>query len=117
MPVHLQGDLRLSCPLSGQGAEGRAQTRGRRVPADLMVDLLTTVPHTPHIWIGREGASFVQPASGGLLGMSEIQARWFSKLCKGSVQLPSKQEMDAEIEAEMFLPSLRCSSSVSASVI
>lgn len=44
---------------------------------------------------------FAQPASGGLLSMSEIQARWFSKLCKGCVKLPSKQEMDANIEAEM----------------
>ncbi|RUS78357.1 hypothetical protein EGW08_013877 [Elysia chlorotica] len=44
---------------------------------------------------------FTQPASGGLLGMSEIQARWFSKLCKGSVKLPSKQEMDDNMEAEM----------------
>ncbi|GFR90559.1 dimethylaniline monooxygenase [N-oxide-forming] [Elysia marginata] len=43
---------------------------------------------------------FTQPASGGLLGMSEMQARWFSKLCKGAVKLPSKQEMDADFEAE-----------------
>ncbi|GFN91083.1 hypothetical protein PoB_001758900 [Plakobranchus ocellatus] len=30
-----QGDLRLSSPLSGQGAGGGARTRNRRVPADL----------------------------------------------------------------------------------
>ncbi|GFO42772.1 hypothetical protein PoB_006927700 [Plakobranchus ocellatus] len=30
-----QGDLRLSGPLPGQGACGRARTRDRRIPADL----------------------------------------------------------------------------------
>ncbi|KAK3728887.1 hypothetical protein RRG08_053498, partial [Elysia crispata] len=44
---------------------------------------------------------FAQPASGGLLGMSEIQGRWFSKLCKGAVKLPSKQEMDENMAAEI----------------
>ena len=35
----------------------------------------------------------VQPSSGGLLSISEIQARWFSELCKGSVKLPSAEKM------------------------
>ncbi|GFO46349.1 hypothetical protein PoB_007285400 [Plakobranchus ocellatus] len=39
-----QGDLRLSGPLSDQGAGGRARTRDRRVPADLRADSLVTVP-------------------------------------------------------------------------
>ncbi|XP_059160633.1 flavin-containing monooxygenase 5-like [Physella acuta] len=43
---------------------------------------------------------FVQPASGGIITMSETQARWFSKLCKGVVKLPSKQEMVADMEKE-----------------
>ncbi|GFN85197.1 hypothetical protein PoB_001170300 [Plakobranchus ocellatus] len=42
-----QGDLRLSGPPSGQGAGGGAQTRDRRVPADLRADSLATVPPTP----------------------------------------------------------------------
>ncbi|GFO09119.1 hypothetical protein PoB_003562400 [Plakobranchus ocellatus] len=41
-PQH--SDLRLSGPLSGQGAGGRARTPDRRVPADLRADSLSTVP-------------------------------------------------------------------------
>ncbi|GFO19179.1 hypothetical protein PoB_004568400 [Plakobranchus ocellatus] len=44
---HKKGDLRLSGPQSGQGAGGGAQTRDRRVPADLRADSLATVPPTP----------------------------------------------------------------------
>ncbi|KAK3699384.1 hypothetical protein QZH41_006562 [Actinostola sp. cb2023] len=40
---------------------------------------------------------FIQPASGGLLPVSEIQARWFSALCKGITTLPSKEDMFEEI--------------------
>lgn len=43
---------------------------------------------------------FVQPASGGVLTMSEIQARWFAELCKGRVKLPSKQAMETTIAEE-----------------
>ncbi|GFO46153.1 hypothetical protein PoB_007265800 [Plakobranchus ocellatus] len=44
-----QGDLRLSGPLSGQGAGGGARTR---VPADLRAGTLSTVPPTaPHQWL------------------------------------------------------------------
>ncbi|GFN79011.1 hypothetical protein PoB_000551700 [Plakobranchus ocellatus] len=39
-----QGDLRLSGPLSGQGASDEARTRDRRVPANLRADSLATVP-------------------------------------------------------------------------
>ncbi|GFO07130.1 hypothetical protein PoB_003363500 [Plakobranchus ocellatus] len=42
-----QGDLRLSSPPSGQGAGGGTRIRDRRVPADLRVDSLTTLPSTP----------------------------------------------------------------------
>ncbi|GFO32591.1 hypothetical protein PoB_005909600 [Plakobranchus ocellatus] len=42
-----QGDLRLLGPPSGQGVDGRARTRDRRVPADLRADSLTTEPPTP----------------------------------------------------------------------
>ncbi|GFN78315.1 hypothetical protein PoB_000482100 [Plakobranchus ocellatus] len=42
-----QGDLRLSGPPSGQGADGGARTCDRRVPADLRADSLATVPPTP----------------------------------------------------------------------
>ncbi|GFO07095.1 hypothetical protein PoB_003360000 [Plakobranchus ocellatus] len=44
-----QGDLTLLGPPSGQSAGGGARTRDRRVPADVMVDLLSTVPPTPPI--------------------------------------------------------------------
>ena len=43
---------------------------------------------------------FVQPASGGVLTMSEMQARWWAELCKGNVKLPSKEKMLANIEKE-----------------
>ncbi|KAK6194529.1 hypothetical protein SNE40_000149 [Patella caerulea] len=43
---------------------------------------------------------FVQPASGGILTMSEIQSRWFSQLCKGTVKLPPKQQMLDNIKEE-----------------
>ncbi|GFO11453.1 cyclin-dependent kinase 2 [Plakobranchus ocellatus] len=42
-----RGDLKLSGPPSGQGADGGARTHDRRVPADLRADLLATVPPTP----------------------------------------------------------------------
>ncbi|GFO34371.1 hypothetical protein PoB_006087600 [Plakobranchus ocellatus] len=47
LPLHRsaspqQGDLRLSSPPSGQGADGTARTRDRRVSADLMADELST---------------------------------------------------------------------------
>ncbi|GFO26384.1 hypothetical protein PoB_005288900 [Plakobranchus ocellatus] len=38
-----QGDLRLSGPLSGQGAGGGARTRNRRVPADLRMNSLSFI--------------------------------------------------------------------------
>ncbi|GFO35374.1 hypothetical protein PoB_006187900 [Plakobranchus ocellatus] len=41
-----QDDLRLPGPPSGQGANGEARTRDRKVPADLRVDSLATVPPT-----------------------------------------------------------------------
>lgn len=44
---------------------------------------------------------FVQPASGGVLTMSETQARWFSQVCKGTVRLPPKHEMELDIRREM----------------
>lgn len=46
---------------------------------------------------------FVQPASGGVLTMSETQARWFSQICLGSVRLPPKEEMEQDIKQEKAL--------------
>lgn len=43
---------------------------------------------------------FVQPASGGVLTMSETQARWFAEMCQGQVKLPSRPEMERNIEEE-----------------
>ncbi|GFO01742.1 hypothetical protein PoB_002824700 [Plakobranchus ocellatus] len=42
-----QGDLGLSGPPSGLGADGGARNLDRRIPADLRADSLTTVPPTP----------------------------------------------------------------------
>ncbi|GFO16898.1 hypothetical protein PoB_004340300 [Plakobranchus ocellatus] len=41
-----QGDLRLSCPPSGQGAGGRARTRDRWIPAVIRTDSPAIVPPT-----------------------------------------------------------------------
>ncbi|GFN91981.1 hypothetical protein PoB_001848700 [Plakobranchus ocellatus] len=41
-----QGDLRLSGPPSGPGADEEARTLDRRVPADIRADSLATVPPT-----------------------------------------------------------------------
>ena len=43
---------------------------------------------------------FVQPASGGVLSMSEIQARWWAELCRGNVHLPSADAMLHNIAME-----------------
>ncbi|XP_033637687.1 dimethylaniline monooxygenase [N-oxide-forming] 5-like isoform X1 [Asterias rubens] len=43
---------------------------------------------------------FVQPASGGILSMSETQARWFAEICRGQVKLPSQKVMTAGMETE-----------------
>lgn len=56
-----------------------------------------------HVFVPEIGASlafigFVQPTSGGLLSVSEIQARWFSELCKGVIKLPLVEKMQQEIK-------------------
>ena len=43
---------------------------------------------------------FVQPASGGIITMSETQARWFVQVCKGKCRLPSQPSMEATIASE-----------------
>ena len=55
---------------------------------------------SPEVGRGLAFVGFVQPASGGILSMSEMQARWFAELCKESVSLPSKADMEADIKKE-----------------
>ena len=43
---------------------------------------------------------FVQPASGGVLPMSETQARWFGQVCKGSVRLPPRHQMEQDVRVD-----------------
>ncbi|GFO29575.1 hypothetical protein PoB_005608000 [Plakobranchus ocellatus] len=72
-----QGDLRLSGPLSSQGAGGEARTRGRRVPADLRADCLATVPPTPSLL--RTGLGFcVKPVHSKVI--SDFQALRLARL-------------------------------------
>lgn len=54
----------------------------------------------PEIGASLALIGFAQPASGGLLSISEIQARWFSELCKGTVKLPSVEKMLQEIKED-----------------
>ena len=49
---------------------------------------------------------FVQPASGGVLTMSETQARWWAELCKDNIFLPSKADMDNDIQKDVVSSSL-----------
>ncbi|KAJ8022293.1 Dimethylaniline monooxygenase [N-oxide-forming] 5 [Holothuria leucospilota] len=44
---------------------------------------------------------FVQPASGGILSMSETQARWWAELCRGKIRLPEKDVMNNVINKEI----------------
>ena len=44
---------------------------------------------------------FVQPASGGVLTMSETQSRWWAELCRGRITLPTVAEMRQDIDKEM----------------
>ena len=58
-----------------------------------------------NVFAPKVGASlafigFAQPASGGLLSVSETQARWFSELCKGTIKLPSAENMKQEINRD-----------------
>lgn len=55
---------------------------------------------SPEIGPSLAFIGFVQPASGGVLTMSEIQARWFAEMCKGRVKLPEKTEMEESMEKE-----------------
>ena len=44
---------------------------------------------------------FAQPSSGGLLTISEIQARWFLHLIKKDIKLPSEIEMNEQIQTDL----------------
>jgi dimethylaniline monooxygenase (N-oxide forming) len=55
---------------------------------------------SPEIGPSLAFIGFVQPASGGVLTMSEIQARWFAEMCKARVTLPSKSHMEKDIKDE-----------------
>lgn len=43
---------------------------------------------------------FVQPASGGVLTMSEMQAMWFAELCRGNAKLPDRLTMTEDMKKE-----------------
>ncbi|GFN88977.1 hypothetical protein PoB_001548300 [Plakobranchus ocellatus] len=46
-PLHKDGDLKPSGPPHSQDADSGARTRGKRVPANLKADSLSTEPPTP----------------------------------------------------------------------
>lgn len=62
---------------------------------------------SPEIGASLAFIGFIQPASGGLLPVSEIQARWFSALCKGNTKLPSKETMHHEIKQSKHYAQIR----------
>lgn len=55
---------------------------------------------SPEIGASLAFIGFIQPASGGLLSVSETQARWFSELCKGTVKLPTAERMQQEFRQD-----------------
>lgn len=54
----------------------------------------------PEIGASLAFIGFAQPASGGLLSISETQARWFSELCKGTIKLPPAEKMHQELKQD-----------------
>ncbi|XP_062588852.1 flavin-containing monooxygenase 5-like [Saccostrea cucullata] len=71
----------------------------RSDPASKASLLYKNVFH-PEIGHSLAFIGFTQPASGGLLSMSEIQARWFTELCRGRCSLPTKLTMNENIKEE-----------------
>lgn len=55
---------------------------------------------SPNVGPSLAFIGFVQPASGGVVSMSEIQARWFAELCKKKIRLPSEAGMRQDIDKE-----------------
>lgn len=53
---------------------------------------------SPNVGPSLAFIGFIQPASGGLLSVSEIQARWFSAICKGVAKLPQREVMLKDIK-------------------
>ncbi|KAK7090381.1 flavin-containing monooxygenase 5-like [Littorina saxatilis] len=60
---------------------------------------------SPNLGSNLAFIGFVQPATGGVLTMSETQARWFSQVCLGNVRLPPKHEMEQAIRTEKMTQS------------
>lgn len=52
---------------------------------------------SPEIGNSMAFVGFVQPHTGGILAMSEVQARWFVYLMTGKIKLPTRDEMTKEI--------------------
>ena len=44
---------------------------------------------------------FVEPASGAVLPMSEIQSRWFAELTQGNISLPGQNVMNRIIDKDV----------------
>ncbi|XP_071949689.1 flavin-containing monooxygenase 5-like [Antedon mediterranea] len=55
---------------------------------------------SPRVGSSLAFIGFVQPASGGILTMSETQAMWFTQLCRQKVKLPSPKQMQKAIKKE-----------------
>jgi hypothetical protein len=51
---------------------------------------------------------FVQPHTGGILPMSEIQARWVVYLMKGKIKLPPQNQMIAKIKQHKVHLTVNC---------
>ncbi|GFN98545.1 hypothetical protein PoB_002505100 [Plakobranchus ocellatus] len=85
----LRGDLRLSGPPSGQGADGGAGTRDRSVPADLRGDSLAPVPPTRPMDLKERGVKEEN------LGVKEIWDLRGHKVRKAFLVMLAKGELKA----------------------
>jgi len=68
-------------------------------PSTNILNLYKNVFH-PDLGTSISFLGFVQPTSGGILSMSETQARWVIQLLKGKVNLPTRDEMWKSLECE-----------------
>ncbi|CAH1781107.1 unnamed protein product [Owenia fusiformis] len=76
------------------------------IRADLLDDATNEISLFKNVFAPKIGPTlafigFVQPASGGVLSMSEMQARWFVELCKKTVTLPNQSEMNEIIDSDL----------------
>jgi dimethylaniline monooxygenase (N-oxide forming) len=75
------------------------ELRSTILPGHNSLDLYKYV-FSPDVGPSLAFIGFVQTTTGGILSVSEMQARWFVQLCKGNIRLPSKNSMKTSLYRE-----------------